>query len=211
MDFPSGGIALAVLGALVLLGVGRALALGLQGVLVIPIDRMRRPREMVADLIFALSFLLWLYEVVAAAWPIESHLAPDLLSAVVVDAVAVRLVGALVMVAGLVVYGLALQAFGPSWRFTIDREHAGELVTRGIFARTRNPIYLGLGLIAFGSSLLLGRPILLLITFVFVAYFAHLIRREEAFLREHYGDPYRDYCERVGRVWTFRTRPSPTT
>ena len=112
-----------------------------------------------------------------------------------------------VLVAGLVVYGLALQAFGPSWRFTIDREHAGELMTGGIFARTRNPIYLGLSLLAFGSSLLLGRPILLVLTLVFVVYFAHLIRREEAFLRAHYGEPYRAYCHRVGRVWTFRARP----
>jgi len=43
---------------------------------------------------------------------------------------------------------------------------------------------------------------------VFVAYFAHLTRREEAFLREHYGEPYTDYCRRVGRIWTFRARPA---
>lgn len=208
MDFPSGGVALTVLAILGVLGVGRAIALGLQGILVIPVDRHRRPQEIAADVVFALSFLLWLFEVVAAAWPLDVHLTPRFLSERVVDAAPLHVGGMAVMVAGLVVYGLALQAFGPSWRFTIDREHAGELVTGGIFARTRNPIYLGLGLIAFGSSLLLGRPILLVLTLVFVVYFAHLIRREEAFLRAHYGEPYRDYCRRVGRIWTFWARPS---
>ena len=207
MDFPSGGVALAVLAALGVLGIGRAIVLGLQGILVIPVDRERRPQEIVADVVFVVSFLLWLYEVVAAAWPLDAHLAPRFLLGTVVDSAPVRVVGAVVMVTGLVIYGLALQAFGPSWRFTIDREHAGELVTGGIFARTRNPIYLGLSLLAFGSSLLLGRPILLVLTLVFVVYFAHLTRREEAFLREHYGEPYRDYCRRVGRVWRFRAPP----
>jgi len=207
MDFPSGGVALAVLAALGVLGIGRAIMLGLQGILVVPLDRGRRPHEIAADLVFVVSFLLWLYEVVAAAWPLDAHLAPRFLSGTVVDSAPVRVVGAAVMVAGLIVYGLALQAFGPSWRFTIDRERAGELVTGGIFALTRNPIYVALSLLAFGSSFLLGRPILLVLTLVFVVYFAHLIRREEAFLREHYGEPYRDYCRRVGRVWTFRARP----
>ncbi|MGH0029315.1 MAG: methyltransferase family protein [Myxococcota bacterium] len=206
MDFPSGGIALAVLAALGVLGLGRAIALGMRGVLVIPVDRQRRLHEILADVVFALSFLLWIHEVIAAAWPLERHLVPAALAEAAFEALPVQVAGAAVMATGLAIYGLALQAFGPSWRFTIDRERAGELVTGGIFARTRNPIYLALGLVAFGSALLLARPILFVLTLVFVAYFAHLVRREEAFLRGHYGEAYRDYCRRVDRVWTFRAR-----
>ena len=170
---------------------------------VVPIDRERRAHEAIADLTFVLSFLLWLYEVIAFAWPLDFHFVSPGLRRVVIDYASLHVLGAAITVAGLVVYGLALQAFGPSWRLTIDREHAGRLVTGGIFARTRNPIYLGLGLLALGSFLLLGGLILLLLTVLFVVYFAHLIRREESFLREHYGETYRTYCRRVGRIWTF--------
>ncbi len=86
----------------------------------------------------------------------------------------------------------------------IDRDRPGALVTGGIFGRSRNPVYLGLALLAFGVFLVLGPLVLLLLAIVFLVYFQVLIRRGERFLAEHYGNAYREYARSVGRWWTWR-------
>ncbi len=60
MDSWTDGFTLAALAALGVLGFGRAIALGAKGVSVVPIDRERRPHEMLADIAFLLSGLLWI-------------------------------------------------------------------------------------------------------------------------------------------------------
>ena len=91
-----------------------------------------------------------------------------------------------------------------SWRLGIDRDQPGALVTGGIFGRSRNPVYLGLALLAVGVFLVLGRLVLLALALVFLVYFHFLIRREERFLAERYGEAYREYARSVGRWWTWR-------
>ena len=79
-------------------------------------------------------------------------------------------------------------------------------MTGGIFGRSRNPVYLGLALLAAGVFLVLGRLVLLVLAIVFLVYFRSLIRREERFLAERYGNAYREYARAVGRWWTWRPR-----
>jgi protein-S-isoprenylcysteine O-methyltransferase Ste14 len=95
--------------------------------------------------------------------------------------------------------GLALPAFGDSWRLGIDRETSGPLVTHGVFAWTRNPIYVGLDSFALGTFLVQGRLIFLALALVSVGMLQDQIRREERFLARAYGGAYREYCARVGR------------
>jgi protein-S-isoprenylcysteine O-methyltransferase Ste14 len=196
--------ALAALAALGILGVGRGVMLSLRGVRIFPIDRERTLSEGLADLAFLLCFLLWVYETLAFALPLDFHLVAAPARTTVLDATAAKGVGALAMAAGLAVYALALRAFGTAWRLGIDRNHPGELVTGGIFARSRNPVYLGLTLVMVGAFLVLGRLVLLALAIGFPVYFQYLVRREERFLAEHYGDAYREYAAQVGRWWSFR-------
>ena len=91
-----------------------------------------------------------------------------------------------------------------SWRLNIDREKAGPLVTRGVFSRSRNPIYLSFDLLVAGSFLIHGRLLFLGVGLVVAATLHALIRREETFLAGCYGDAYRAYAARVGRYWTWR-------
>lgn len=202
------GFLIGVLACLAIVAVGRGAMLAGRGVRLFPIDPERTLPHSLADLGFLLCFALWFYEALAFAFPLAFHVAPASTRALVLDAVAAKAVGALSLGAGLVVYVLALLAFGTSWRLGIDRDRAGELVTGGIFARTRNPIYLGLSLAAWGTFLIQGRLVLLLPAVAFPVYFRHLIRREERFLAPHYGEAYRAYAERVGRWWTWRRRVS---
>jgi protein-S-isoprenylcysteine O-methyltransferase Ste14 len=102
------------------------------------------------------------------------------------------------------IYGLALRAFGDSWRLGIDRTAPGALVTHGIFAWTRNPVYVGLDLLAFGTFLIQGRLIFMVLALL-ISWMLHLqIRREERFLDRAHGDAYREYRTRVGRYAKLR-------
>jgi protein-S-isoprenylcysteine O-methyltransferase Ste14 len=192
------------LACLAILGIGRGVMLRARGVRIFAIDRERTVSEGLADIGFVLSFLLWVYETLASALALGPHVVPAPTRALVLGAVTAKVLGVLAMSAGLIVYALALRALGASWRLGIDRDRPGPLVTGGIFARSRNPIYLGLTLLAAGVFLVLDRLILLLLAIVFAAYFQHLSRREERFLARHFGDAYRAYAERVGRWWTWR-------
>jgi protein-S-isoprenylcysteine O-methyltransferase Ste14 len=190
---------LAALTCLVCLGGTRALVLYARGVRVLVIDRQRPPAQMLADLLLLACLVLWSYEVVAYAWPLRTHLIPLPLGSVLIDAVGFKVVGVLTTLSGLVIYVLALQAFGASWRLGIDRAAPGLLVTHGIFAWTRNPIYVALDVLAIGTFLVMGRLVFLVLGLILVAMLDGQIRREERFLAQAYGDAYRDYCARVGR------------
>lgn len=73
------------------------------------------------------------------------------------------------------------------------------LVTSGPYAWCRNPMYLGhiiflIGLTLTSQSLLAG-----LLTAATVVWFHFRVRHDEQRLRVRFGQPYEDYCTRVGR------------
>lgn len=81
------------------------------------------------------------------------------------------------------------------------------LVTGGIYAWTRNPMYLGLTIVLIGWATRLGT----LTPFVGPVLFVPLIERvqilpEEQVLRARFGKEYADYCARVNRWLGRRTR-----
>ena len=128
---------------------------------------------------------------------------PAPLSTILVNAVPIKVLGAVMLVAGLLIFGLALRAFGNSWRLGIDREAPGVLVTHGVFGRTPNLIYVALDLLAVGTFLVQGRLIFLALALVIVGMLHYQIRREECFLVRTRGDAFREYCARVGRYVKF--------
>jgi protein-S-isoprenylcysteine O-methyltransferase Ste14 len=74
------------------------------------------------------------------------------------------------------------------------------LVTTGIHARSRNPIYLGMFLIYGGIAVLVRSP-WALVFFVPLALAVRygVVAREEAYLDQRFGDEYREYTARVRR------------
>jgi protein-S-isoprenylcysteine O-methyltransferase Ste14 len=193
----------AALVCLAFLAVPRALHLYARGIHVLVVDRQRTLRQILEDLIAMACLLLWFYELVACAWSVKFHFIPQRATIVVFDMPALKIVGALLLIAGLTFYGLGTGGLGESWRLGIDRKTPGSLRTNGIFAWTRNPIYLGFDLMVSGTFLIQGRLHLLLITIVLVTVLHQQIRREERFLAERYGDAFDSYCTRVGRYITW--------
>jgi protein-S-isoprenylcysteine O-methyltransferase Ste14 len=100
---------------------------------------------------------------------------------------------------GLVILLLSLVSFGSSFRVGIDVDTPDKLVTTGVFAVSRNPIYVGFALVLIGQFLVLPNwvPLAYLVGGFWL--FHRQVLREEKFLREHYGDEYAEYCRRVRR------------
>ncbi|MCL2137664.1 MAG: isoprenylcysteine carboxylmethyltransferase family protein [Coriobacteriia bacterium] len=100
-----------------------------------------------------------------------------------------------------VLIGLAasLASFGDSFRVGIDDQSPDKLVTTGMFAYSRNPIYVCFDLF-FAGQFLIHRNIAIAVAVVGFALVIHRqILREERFLASHYGDEYTEYRNRVRR------------
>jgi protein-S-isoprenylcysteine O-methyltransferase Ste14 len=74
------------------------------------------------------------------------------------------------------------------------------IVSRGIYAVTRNPMYLGMALIYLGLAIaFVSLSALVLLPLLLVAVQTQVIAREESYLEAKFGDEYRAYKARVRR------------
>jgi protein-S-isoprenylcysteine O-methyltransferase Ste14 len=105
----------------------------------------------------------------------------------------------------LVVPGVCLRAYASGY----VKKNA-ELTRTGPYAYTRNPLYLGSMLIAFGFALASRSVwIALALAALFAVIYIPVIRGEEAFLRSKFAD-FDAYAARVPRLLPhFRTEPVP--
>ncbi|HBP66251.1 MAG TPA: isoprenylcysteine carboxylmethyltransferase family protein [Desulfosporosinus sp.] len=110
-------------------------------------------------------------------------------------------IGVVVCIVGLIIFLMSLIAFGKSFRVGIDEKHPGKLVTTGIFAYSRNPIYTAFGFILLGIFLILPNWIFLIYLVLGFWLFNRQVLLEEASLRKHYGEEYTEYCIKVGRFF----------
>jgi protein-S-isoprenylcysteine O-methyltransferase Ste14 len=101
--------------------------------------------------------------------------------------------------AGLLFLFWSLVSFGRSFRVGIDDENPDELVTSGVFAWSRNPIYVAFWWILLGQFLVFPNWLLSVYLAAATWLFHRQVRREEAYLAHRYGAEYADYCRRVRR------------
>lgn len=75
------------------------------------------------------------------------------------------------------------------------------LITQGPFSVVRNPLYCSTLLGVLGLSLCSGHVSIVVLLFAaFIATYHFLIRREEEFLLDEFGEVYRDYMARTPRL-----------
>jgi protein-S-isoprenylcysteine O-methyltransferase Ste14 len=119
-----------------------------------------------------------------------------------------RLVGAVVIVAGAVVLVLAFARFVREGLGTPAPVAPTErLVVGGLYRYVRNPMYLAVGATIVGQAILLGQLVLLLYAAVFGAVvFAFVHWHEEPSLTRRFGVDYERYREAVPGWWP-RRRP----
>jgi len=108
-------------------------------------------------------------------------------------------VGVTFCILGLLLFLLSLISFGKSFRVGIDEEQPGSLVTTGVFAVSRNPIYTAFEFILLGIFLIFTNWIILLYLIAGLWLFNRQVLREEESLQRFYGEDYVKYCEKVRR------------
>jgi protein-S-isoprenylcysteine O-methyltransferase Ste14 len=108
--------------------------------------------------------------------------------------------GALLMLAGLALLVTAQLQLGASWRIGVDETARPGLLTSGVYALSRNPIFLALLVFVAGYMLLI--PTLLSAVLLAGSYLGTRLQiaAEEAYFVRTYGDRYRAYARRVGRL-----------
>lgn len=116
-----------------------------------------------------------------------------------------------VFAASLLVRFSAQRSLGSQWSYTVETQEEHRLVTAGLYARVRHPIYASLILWAAAQPVLLqnliagwsGAAVVALIWLLRVP-------SEERAMVAALGDEYRRYMERTGRLLPRRQRPRPT-
>lgn len=105
------------------------------------------------------------------------------------------LLGSVVLAAGLWAFDRAKTTVNP-----LAPEQAAHIVQTGVYARTRNPMYVGMACYLVAWAIWLAQPWTVLGVMVFVLYITHFqIIPEERVLAQKFGAEYTDYCRRVRR------------
>lgn len=116
--------------------------------------------------------------------------------------------GALQVIAGVAVFAAALWLFwrthrdlGQNWSVTLEIKDAHKLITNGVYARVRHPMYSAFFLWALAQALLLPNVVAGLAGLVgFGILFFFRVGREEAMMREAFGAEYDAYMARTKRI-----------
>lgn len=88
---------------------------------------------------------------------------------------------------------------GNAWRIGIDEVNRTALVTKGIFALSRNPVFLGM-IVTLLGFFLMPNAITLLVLVAGYLLIQIQIRLEEEFLTRQHGKEYKEYRKRVRRL-----------
>ena len=112
-------------------------------------------------------------------------------------------IAALLTAAGLLFAAWARRHIAGNWSASVTVKEGHELVTTGPYSIVRHPIYTGLLLALVGSAIAVGewRAVVALALAMF--YFVPKLRLEERWMREQFGEAYRDYCERTRALVPF--------
>ncbi len=88
---------------------------------------------------------------------------------------------------------------GKSWRIGIDTHERTDLVIGGLFAWSRNPIFLAMRVCLLALFLIQPNAVTLVFFVAGELVMQFQVRLEEAFLSQQHGKRYADYCATVRR------------
>ena len=128
------------------------------------------------------------------------YLADSWLPLPITQSIDLRLIGLLLVIASLLLALLALFYFLRAKTQVEPWQPTTVILQSGIFAYSRNPIYLAFCIATLGSGLMLNSWWIIGITPVLVYLLQRLvINREESYLEQKFGEDYLSYKRRVRR------------
>jgi protein-S-isoprenylcysteine O-methyltransferase Ste14 len=109
--------------------------------------------------------------------------------------------GVAAALAALVMFRLTHRALGRNWSVTLEVRESHKLVTDGVYGRVRHPMYTAFWLWALAQALLLPNWVAGLSGLIgFGTLYVLRVGREERLMVDAFGDDYRAYMSRTGRV-----------
>lgn len=141
------------------------------------------------------------------ALPLVAILTPVLDFALYALPRGIVVVGVLFALAGIRLFWRAHHDLGAYWSPTLEIRQEHQLVTQGIYARIRHPMYSSIFLITAAQACFIGNwiagPAGLL---SFLVLYVARIEDEERMMSDTFGGVWSDYCARTGRLWPTRSR-----
>jgi protein-S-isoprenylcysteine O-methyltransferase Ste14 len=172
-----------------------------KGINPIAVGRGKKGFQLVFEIYAFLGLAVWMIEILLRALGSRFRIFPSSVHIQLFDSPTAKIGGMLLIILGFIILAWAFYSFGSSWRVGFDTKTPGVLVTSGIFALSRNPIYLFLDLWFVGVFLINGTLVFLVFALLALAHLHYQILREEKFLDELYGQPYQDYRSRTARYF----------
>jgi protein-S-isoprenylcysteine O-methyltransferase Ste14 len=111
----------------------------------------------------------------------------------------IQIAGIILLVLSLLWTITAQIQMGNSWRIGIDREKKTELVSKGVFRFSRNPIFLGMIVTLLGLFLTFPNAFTLIVLVLGFVLIQIQVRLEEEFLAKTHGEKYIEYSGNVRR------------
>jgi len=129
-----------------------------------------------------------IYLILPSQWPQLPSLPEDLI---------LKTVSIILFSIGVLILVISYFSLGNKTSLGMDKN---KLKTNGLYKYSRNPQLVGYGMMLLAFTLLYFSWLMLFwfIQYLIISFF--MIRSEEEFLAQQYGDAYRDYCKKVPRV-----------
>ena len=108
-------------------------------------------------------------------------------------------IGVCLFIISLIWIFIAQHQMGASWRIGIDNENETTLVTHGIYAYSRNPIFVGTRLNNFALFIILPNAVTLTLWILGDVLTYIQVMLEEEHLAKLHGETYQNYSHRVRR------------
>jgi len=152
-------------------------------------------------MIFLVFIFFYILELFQNAFELAFSVLPAQFTTRLFNSILFEILGIGLQLFSLIFMFFTLRHFGKSFRFGMNSENRGKLITQGVFSFSRNPFFTSLQLYFIGNAFLIPNPFF--IGFMLAAFFGiHLsILKEEKFMYKNYGEEYKDYAKKVRRYF----------
>ena len=111
-----------------------------------------------------------------------------------------EIVGGVIMACAFLIAALAAREMRRKTTTILPGGKASSLVQTGVFAKSRNPIYLAMTFLMLGIGIAFARPWFVVLAAVFLFYIQErVVKREETYLAARFGPDYGAYRRKVRR------------
>ena len=115
------------------------------------------------------------------------------------SSIVLQVIGLICVFFGVGISVSARKTLGTNWSHAVEYQvkKKQEIITTGVYAVIRHPIYAGLSLAVIGGELVLQSYLVffVLLAAILIGYFQ--AKREEKLLMAHFGDEYKSYMKRT--------------